>query len=35
MYTVTCLAWRTDSLYLVSSSLCGGVELLETVAKYS
>ena len=33
MYTVTCLAWRTDSLYLVSSALCGGVELLETVAK--
>ena len=34
MYTVTCLSWRSDSLYLVSSSLCGGVELLETVAKY-
>ena len=34
MYTVSCMAWRIDSLYLVSSSLCGGVELFETVAKY-
>lgn len=33
MYTVTCLAWRSDSLFLVSSSLCGGVELFETVAR--
>ena len=33
MYTVSLMAWRIDSLYLVSSSLCGGVELFETVAK--
>jgi len=33
MYTISLMAWRTDSLYLVSSSLCGGVELFETVAK--
>lgn len=35
MYTLTCLSWRSDSLYLVTSSLCGGVELFETVARRS
>lgn len=35
MYTVTGLTWRYDSLYLVSASLCGGVEMFESVAKRS
>ena len=33
LYTLTSLAWSADSSYLVSASLCGGVELFESVAK--
>lgn len=35
MYTINNMAWRSDSLYLITSSLCGGVEMFETVAKYA